>query len=164
MGLHILVENNQNKLAIDEKMENFFKETLNTALDIINFQKDVELNLYFTDNEEIRVINKEQRGIDKATDVLSFPMADVIKGNLVSDNCDRNPENNLLMLGDIIISTEKAIEQAKDYGHSIEREIMFLFTHGIFHVLGYDHQNSEDEREMIQKTEAVLSILGISRS
>ena len=96
------------------------------------------------DNEQIRGLNKMYRGIDEPTDVLSFPMDDEI-------------------WGDIIISTDKVISQAEEYGHSLERELGFLVVHGILHLLGYDHQTPEEEAVMRQKEEKILTELKLSR-
>lgn len=104
-----------------------------------------ELSVTFCDDEKIREINRIHRGIDKATDVLSFPMED-----------DE-------LLGDIIISIPKAKQQAIDYGHSFERELFFLAIHGFLHLLGYDHQTPEEEQRMFSRQEQILTELGIKR-
>ena len=109
-------------------------------------------------NEGIRELNKEHRDIDRETDVLSFPLGDDENGYEV------DPDTDAIMLGDIVISLEKAKQQAEEYGHSYRREVAFLLTHSLFHLLGYDHVNSEEEeKEMFGKQDKVLDKLGITR-
>ena len=115
-------------------------------------------NVTFTDNDGIREINKEYRDIDKETDVLSFPMTDE------GEEFTVNPETGCKMLGDIVISVEKALAQAEEYGHGFKREIAFLTVHSMLHLLGYDHEKSEEEeKEMFGKQEIVLEALGLGR-
>lgn len=110
-------------------------------------------NIIFIDNEKIRQINKEYRNIDKETDVISFALEDDKTFNT----------DKFRFLGDIYISIDKAKSQAKDYGHSLKREICFLSIHGILHLLGYDHMNEEDEKIMFNLQEEILSSYGIKR-
>ena len=110
----------------------------NAALDFENIDYACEINIELTDNLNIRELNKEYRGIDKATDVLSFPMM------------ESNPESGAMMLGDILISVEKAREQCEEIGHSLERELAFLTVHAVLHLLGYDHELS-DEHDLIMR-------------
>lgn len=122
---------------------------------------DAEISLTFTDNEGIRAINDEYRGIDRATDVLSFPMLD-----FSDDEADAEFETDgeMVMLGDIVISAERAAEQAAELNHSLRRELAFLTAHSVLHLLGYDHVgNEEGEREMIEKQDRALGELGITR-
>jgi probable rRNA maturation factor len=116
-----------------------------------------------TDNKTIQELNKEQRGIDRPTDVLSFPLLNYINGNPEIMPGDIDPETNRISLGDIVISVEKASEQAESYGHPIEREFAFLAVHGILHLLGYDHENVNEEKIMFDKQEQVLDELGLKR-
>ncbi len=129
---------------------------------------DVEVSLSIVMKEEIKAINKEYRGIDKPTDVLSFPQLEaekngVIDWSKIDVNKDIDLDTQLLMLGDIIICDEIAKEQAEEYGHSIEREVCFLVAHSMFHLLGYDHMEEEDQKIMEEKQEKILSQLGIFR-
>lgn len=110
-------------------------------------------SIIFVDNESIRKINKEYRGIDRETDVISFALEDN------SDIID----NEIRVLGDIYISIPKCIEQSEVYGHSIKRELSFLTVHGLLHLLGYDHMNKEDEEEMFKLQELILNEEGIRR-
>lgn len=134
----------------------------------------MEISLSFVDNEEIKSINKEFRDIDKVTDVLSFPLLEFEEDSDEEDEEDDefslegldeyiNPETGDLMLGDIIISVDKAKEQAMEFGHAIEREIGFLIAHSMFHLMGYDHMNDEEEKEMFERQEKVLNLIGLRR-
>ncbi len=116
----------------------------------------VELSVTFVDNDAIQQLNKEHRGLDKATDVLSF-------SQLEGEDEIVLPEDELLPIGDIVISLERCREQAEDYGHSFERELGFLVAHGMLHLLGYDHQSPEEEAAMTAKTEEILGELGLKR-
>jgi probable rRNA maturation factor len=121
---------------------------------------DVEISLTVVDRSEIQQINKEYRQINKPTDVLSFPQIEPkSNGEIVWDEVDCHQ----VMLGDIVLCDEKAIEQADEYGHALKREVCFLIAHSMFHLLGYDHMNEQEEKMMIDKQEHVLNLLNISR-
>lgn len=133
-----------------------------------------EVSLTFVDDETIRELNREYRGMDKSTDVLSFPMEeDELEGEEAleleddeeSEETDELEDDELmpLLLGDVIISVPTAIRQSEEYGHSIERELGFLFVHGFLHLIGYDHENEEAERDMNRRQEAVLAQVGLTR-
>lgn len=126
--------------------------------------EDMEVFVMFTNNESIQRVNKEQRDVDAPTDVLSFPLLEAMDGEAVCHEEDVNPETDRIMLGDIIISLERAAEQATQYGHSLLREITFLAVHGMYHLMGYDHDVPEREQLMFQKQEAVLQELNITRA
>ena len=111
-----------------------------------------ELSLLLTDDATVRDLNRTYRGVDKTTDVLSFSQRD-----------GENPADWSDLLGDIIISVERAKGQAQDYGHSIAREIGFLTVHGVLHLLGFDHQEALDEQVMMAKTEEILETIGLTR-
>ena len=117
------------------------------------------ISVSFVDKAEIKRLNKEYRGVDKVTDVLSFP--------LYESGCIPEPdeleEGEELALGDVVICEEVCEAQAKEYGHSIEREIIYLFTHSVFHLLGYDHETEEDKADMRAREEEVMSLLGLER-
>ncbi|EPD54392.1 YbeY/UPF0054 family metalloprotein [Paenisporosarcina sp. HGH0030] len=117
-----------------------------------------ELSVTFVNNEEIQQINHEYRGKNVPTDVISFAMEELGEGEMAIE-----VEGVPRMLGDIIISVERAKEQAVDYGHSEERELGFLAIHGFLHLLGYDHMEAEDEKEMTQKQETILQSFGLRR-
>ena len=121
--------------------------------------ESASISVSFVDRKEIRRLNKEYRGVDKVTDVLSFP--------LYESGCIPAPEDlaedEELALGDVVICEEVCEAQAKEYGHSIEREIIYLFTHSVFHLLGYDHETEEDKADMRAREEEVMSLLGLER-
>ncbi len=132
-------------------------ESVDGALVYLGFTRECELSVTFTDNGKIRILNRDYRGIDRPTDVLSFPMYSFSDGD-VPDGDEH------VMLGDIVISVEKAREQAAEYGHSLRREIAFLAVHSVLHLLGYDHETSEeDEKEMFDLQEKIMNALGIGR-
>lgn len=148
--------------------ENIIRRVVLEALDYIKCPYESEINITLTDNEKIREINQEYRNIDKATDVLSFPMIEYIEsGNfdflkeLTYDYFE--PESGELIMGDIIISVEKVIEQAEKFNHSQERELAFLTAHSMFHLFGYDHENDNEMKEMERMQEDVLNKLKIER-
>ena len=159
----ILIENEQDKVDITAEIENIVRTAIEYSMKSENLDKDYEVSVLFVDDSEIREINKEHREIDKATDVLSFPMVDFHNGQLISDVGDYDLDEELLFLGDIIISAETAERQAKEYGHSLLREIAFLTAHSCFHLLGYDHMEPEEEEVMKDKQEAVLLKMGLQR-
>ena len=135
-----------------------------------NFPYEAEVNLTLTDNEEIHRINLEYRQIDRPTDVLSFPMVDYPApadfSELEGENASAeyfHPETGELILGDIVISVERARMQAEEYGHSLKREICFLTAHSMLHLFGYDHIEDEERVEMEQRQEQILQALGIIR-
>ena len=133
------------------------------ALDEEGVDTPCEINVLLTDDASIRTINKAYRNIDKATDVLSFPMFQLTPG-VLPENWDeyKDPETGLVPLGDMAISLERAKEQAKEFGHSTRREVGYLTIHSILHLLGYDHENGGMERvRMREKEEYVMSQLGL---
>ena len=144
----LLIDNQQSKT---EDFQSFFEEVLDKTLEFLNLQTQVEVSLLLVDNEEIQHLNRNYRGIDNATDVLSFPMLDLdpsdkedwleeLEGSVTADD-------QQVVLGDIVISVEKAEEQAKEYGHGVKRELGFLLIHGVLHLLGYDHEKGESEEQ-----------------
>ena len=130
--------------------------------DFVKCPYEPEISVTLVDNDTIRSINKEQRDIDRATDVLSFPMLEFDEDGISDDEYDMDGE--LVMLGDIVISMERAREQANEFGHSFLREVAFLTAHSMLHLLGYDHvDDKEGEEIMCEKQERVLTSLGITR-
>lgn len=123
------------------------------------------VDVTIVDGDTIREINRENRDKDAVTDVLSFPMLDFYNAEAPEDvEEERSPEDNMLFLGDMILNYDRAVEQAADYGHSVQRECGFLTVHSILHLLGYDHERSEEERQLQrQHEEAVLTKLGLLR-
>ena len=141
-------------------------EALQTALGAF-VQSDIPLcvELLFVDGEEIRSLNAQTRGVDKVTDVLSFPTLDGIKGAPIhgDDFPFDTDEDGRLVLGSIVICKQRAKEQAEEYGHSYGRELHYLLVHGVMHCLGYDHMTDEEKAEMRAQEETVLSALNITR-
>lgn len=128
---------------------------------------EIQVNVLFTDNENIHAINRQERGIDRPTDVLSFPMAEYEKpgdfSHMEEDLTLFEPDSGELLLGDIVISCEKAKEQAAAYGHSYQRELSFLVAHSMLHLMGYDHMEDEERACMEKKQEQILEKCGIAR-
>lgn len=129
---------------------------------------EAEISLLLTHNDEIHEMNLEHRGIDRATDVLSFPMLDFdhpgdfsIIDEETADVFD--PESGELMLGDIVISVDKVLEQAQEYGHSPKREYAFLIAHSMLHLCGYDHMDDEERKVMEEKQRAIMEKINILR-
>ena len=143
-------------------MEELITRVICKAFELFEYG-NAEVDVYITDNNGIREYNREYRNIDSATDVLSFPLLDLFDGCGSVSSEDINPENNRILMGDIIISSERAKEQAKEYGHTVEREFAFLSAHGALHLMGYDHEEVEREEKMLNKQNDILNNLGITR-
>ena len=158
----LLTENEQNKVELTDDLLKAVEDVCNYTLEYESFTKPCEISITFVDNDQIHALNKQHRGIDRPTDVLSFPIFEFDEnGNIIDDEFDF--DDGLAILGDIVISLEKAEEQAKSYGHSLKREVAFLTAHSMLHLLGYDHMIPEEEKIMFEKQEEILSHLGIER-
>ncbi|MEE0970617.1 MAG: rRNA maturation RNase YbeY [Clostridia bacterium] len=156
MKLKIYFENDQEKEKVDYGMKILLRHAILETLDYEGYDRCAEVSLTFTDNEKIHALNKQYRNVDKPTDVLSFPLMD-LDGN----EDDIMPTELQNMLGDIVISLEKAREQSEEYGHSFEREVAFLCVHSMLHLLGYDHERSEaDDMDMCLRQKIIMSNLG----
>lgn len=158
----------ETKIKLDIPVEEIISKVITKSLDDEGCPYEAELSVILTDNNEIKEINKEFRNIDKPTDVLSFPMIEYKQPSdfsIVEDNVDEyfNPETGELVLGDIIISLEKVIEQSEEYGHSTERELAFLTAHSMLHLFGYDHMEEDERMIMENKQEGILKALGFLR-
>lgn len=155
MRVRIYFENDQDKEPIRYSLKMLLRRAVETTLAYEEIEDDCEVSLTFCDNEKIREINKKFRGIDRETDVLSFPLFD-------EDGMNAHVEELDCMLGDIVLSLEKAREQAEEYGHSFEREAAFLCVHSVLHLLGYDHETSEeDEADMRHRQSNIMDKLGL---
>ena len=156
-------ENQQDKVEISDELFEKIKLSIEKALEYEDFTDDSEISLTFVDNEEIKELNSATRGKDSATDVLSFPLLEQEEdGTLII--YDDDVVDGKVLLGDIVISAERAQEQAKEFGHTLIREMCFLAVHSVLHLLGYDHERSEDEEKLqFKKQEEILSLLGITR-
>ncbi len=155
------IVNEQDKLEITEEIEEIISKVVLATLDSEDFEEDCYVAVTITDNENIRMINNEQRAIDSATDVLSFPVLEFEDGQMLAGVGDYFEDK--LILGDIVLSAERAKEQSIEFGHSFEREVGYLVCHSVLHLLGYDHEN-EDEREVMRvKEEETLEKLSLKR-
>lgn len=159
--VEFVLENDQELVSITEEQIAELKRVCEAVMELEECNFDAEISLTFTDNEGIREINREYRDIDRATDVLSFPMLEFDDGEA---DAEYETEEGLVVLGDIVISAERALEQAQSLNHSLRRELAFLTAHSMLHLLGYDHvDDAEGERIMIEKQNTVLDGLGITR-
>ena len=145
------------------KLAAMLRRTVKAALAAEGVACDCEINILLTDDEGIREVNRDMREIDRATDVLSFPMFDLVPGEH-PDEYDADPDTGLVPLGDMCISVERAQAQAQEYGHSFQREICYLCVHSVLHLLGYDHlDEGEMKRQMRGREEEIMSQLKLER-
>ena len=152
--MRYIFDDRKDKIDIKDELYEKIEDIVEEVLDYEGYSDDYDISISFVDNKEIHELNKQFRGVDRATDVLSFPM--------LSDEFE-DVEYEEMSLGDIVVSLERALEQSIEYGHSFEREVCFLVCHSMFHLLGYDHDTEENTREMREKEEAVLTKLNITR-
>ena len=143
--------------AVTEQMMDKLREAASACT-----QLDVEISLSFVSLDEIHELNREYRGVDRPTDVLSFPMFDD-PDELEAVCGESDEEGQAVPLGDVVICMDKIIEQAEEFGHSRERETVYLFTHSVLHLLGYDHETEEDRKEMRDREEEIMDRIGLSR-
>jgi len=165
MSLQINWNNEQEELEISESLISLLETILQKAGELEGLEEG-DIDLTFVDNERIHELNRDFRGIDRPTDVLSFAMNETGEDEpeiIYELEEGEDGEDIPNVLGDIIISVTRAQEQAIDYGHSLERELGFLFVHGFLHLLGYDHQDDASEAEMMSKQEHVLTQVGLTR-
>jgi probable rRNA maturation factor len=153
------IEYNDETGELSENQIQQILELLTLAAEMENITEESELSLTFVTNEKIHQINKEYRGVDRPTDVISFALEESVEEEIKIIGAPSMPR----ILGDIIISIPKAKEQAMEYGHSFMRELGFLAVHGFLHLLGYDHGTKEEEKEMFTKQEKILTQFGLSR-
>lgn len=149
--MEICINNLQASIAVEERLEQLLQRVVDRALLEQEVKREGEVSIAFVDNAYIQQLNRAYRQKDKPTDVLSFPMDDI------------HSEGDYLLLGDIIISLEKAAEQALAYGHSFEREVAFLTVHGVLHLLGHDHEEEEERKWMENEQTRILEMLAIGR-
>ena len=161
--IKVIISNDQKKVKIPTGIRMLIRRCCNATLVMEKFHDSAEISVRFVDNEEIHRLNKQFRNVDSATDVLSFPHGKVEEDGTA--NYDENPETGAKVLGDIVISVERAEEQAKEFEHSLQREMAFLTVHSMLHLLGYDHVNGGLEAvRMREKEETVLVQLGLPGS
>lgn len=146
--MEVYIDNRQNSIEINESIQDLFEKVIKESLLVEGKSLSYEVSVSLVNNEEIKELNRQYRGIDSETDVLSFPLEDRFSVDLP-------------LLGDIIISIDKAMEQSKEFGHSIERELAYLTAHSMFHLMGYDHMNKEDKEVMRNREKIVMNKLGI---
>ncbi len=155
--------------TLDFDSASVIRAVVEAAADYVKCPYEIQVNVLLTDDEAIHEINREQRGIDRATDVLSFPLTqyDPPADFSMFDDCETedyfDPDSGELMLGDIVISLDHVKEQASAYGHSQKRELAFLTAHSMLHLFGYDHMEEDERLVMEEKQEEILQQLGIVR-
>lgn len=153
----VIISNSQKKVKIPTGIRLLIRRCCHAVLELENFEGSAEISVRFVDNEQIRKLNNTYRNIDRETDVLSFPLGE-------NGEYDVNHDTGAKMLGDIVISMEKAVEQAQLYNHPLQREIGFLTVHSMLHLLGYDHEDGGIEAvRMREKEETVLTQIGWKR-
>ena len=148
--MEVYYDDRQDNIKITDEMKNLIENSIRAVLKVEELSDDVEVSVSFVGDEEIRDLNRDCGGVDKSTDVLSFPMED----EFIIDN---------RILGDVIINTRRVMEQAEELGHSHERELSYLTVHSILHLLGYDHIEDEDKREMREREKLSMKELEIYR-
>lgn len=153
----VLIRNSQSEVKIPTGIRMLIRRCCNAVLTSENFIGDAEISVSFVNNSEIQKLNALYRDKDVPTDVLSFPLGE-------NGVYDRNTETGAYIIGDVVISLEKSAEQARHYGHSLQRELAFLTVHSMLHLLGYHHENSEQQRvRMREKEETILHNIGLPR-
>ena len=140
----------------------FLRKVIRTALAAEGVDFPCEIDVLLTDDPGIHAINREQRGIDRATDVLSFPMNELLPGEFDPDACEWDYENDRALLGDMVISMERCAAQAEEFGHSFEHEVSYLTVHSVLHLLGYDHlDEGVQKRQMRAREKEIMQILNV---
>lgn len=155
--IRVIITNNQKTVKIPTGLRMLIRRCCNAVLKLENFEGPAEISVTFTDNEQIRKLNAQYRDKDTATDVLSFPMGE-------NGVYDTNHDTGAKILGDIVLSMEKAMEQAETFGHSLQRETAYLTAHSVLHLLGYDHMENIERVRMREKEELVMEQLGLPAS
>ncbi len=133
------------------------KKAVNLALDAEGVDVPCLISVMLTDDEGIRAVNNEFRGVDRATDVLSFPLNELTPGAFDPDECERDLDSGAVMLGDMMISLERCAQQGEEFGHGFNREVQYLTVHSVLHLLGYDHvDEGEMKRRMREREKAIM--------
>lgn len=146
--IKIYFDNRQSIIDIDQEILNLLELVVEKSLEIEKYKGQYEVSISLVDNKEIKGLNQQYRGIDRETDVLSFPMGESF-------------DLPIIPLGDIIISVEQAVKQAKEYNHSLNRELAYLTGHSMFHLIGYDHEDVDDKKLMRSREKELMRALGI---
>ena len=152
--IRVIISNSQKEVKIPTWLRMLVRRCCNAVLRMENFQGAAEVSVTFANNEQIHELNKMHRNVDAPTDVLSFPMGE-------DGKYDIDPATNAKILGDIVISMEKAVEQAERFGHTLQREVGYLTAHSMLHLLGYDHEEPLEKVHMREKEELVMTQLGL---
>ena len=155
--IRVIIPSNQKKVKIPTGLRMLVRRCCHAVLQLEEFPGIAEISVTFVDNEEIHKLNKQYRDKDMPTDVLSFVMSE-------NGAYDIDPKTGAQILGDVVISMEKAVEQAERYGHSLQREVGYLTAHSVLHLLGYDHMENMERIRMREKEEKVMSQLGLPAS
>lgn len=156
-SVKVVISNDQKTVKVPTGIRLLVRRCCNAVLTLEGFDGSAEVSVKFVDNDQIHVLNNTYRNVDRETDVLSFPLGE-------NGVYDVNHETGAKLLGDIVISMEKAVEQADRYGHSLQREVAFLTVHSMLHLLGYDHEAGGIEAvRMREKEETALTQLGLKR-
>lgn len=155
--IRVVITNKQKKVKIPTGMRMLVRRCCNAVLKLEQFEGSAEISVTFVDNEEIHKLNRQYRDKDMPTDVLSFPLGE-------NGSYDKDPTTGAQMLGDVVISMEKAVDQAELYGHSLQREVGYLTAHSVLHLLGYDHETGLERVHMREKEELVMEQLGLPAS
>ncbi|MBQ3691711.1 MAG: rRNA maturation RNase YbeY [Clostridia bacterium] len=155
--IRVVITNKQKKVKIPTGMRMLVRRCCNAVLKLEKFEGSAEISVTFVDNEEIHKLNLQYREKDMPTDVLSFPLGE-------NGVYDTDPTTGAKMLGDVVISMEKAVDQAELYGHSLQREVGYLTAHSVLHLLGYDHETGLERVHMREKEEMVMEQLGLPAS
>ena len=161
MRNEIYIEDVREKSDLSEDKVKLIEKTVEATLSYEKIDMPCFVSVSIVDEDEIREINSEHRGIDKVTDVLSFPVVNLIDGSFQEDAGDFY--EGRLILGDVVLCAKRAREQAEEFGHSIEREMSYLTCHSILHLIGYDHEDEVEREVMRQKEEAVMELLNLKR-
>lgn len=155
--IKVVIVNKQKTVKIPTGIRLLMRRCCHATLELEGFEGSAEVDISIVDNQQIQEINREKRNIDAVTDVLSFPLGE-------NGHYDKNPETGAYMLGDVVLSIERAVAQAEQYGHSLQREIGYLTVHSVLHLLGYDHVDGGLEAvRMREKEEAVMASVGLPR-
>ena len=155
MSNKVLIQNNQKAVKVPTGIRLLIRKSCNAVLVNEGFEEDCEVSVTFVDNEEIAQLNGDFRNKPQPTDVLSFPLGE-------EDTYDVDQDTGAILLGDIVISLEKAMEQAELYGHTLQREVAFLTVHSMYHLLGYDHlDEGEQKKQMRTREKEIMKLLKV---
>ena len=155
MSNKVLITNSQKAVKVPSGLRILIRRACNAVLEYEHFEAPAEISVTFVQPDEIQSLNHAYRGIDRVTDVLSFPQ--------FADLAEEVPEVGEICLGDVVICKDKAEEQAQEFGHAFEREIIYLFVHSVLHLLGYDHEAEADKKIMRQREEEIMQYMELPR-